>query len=399
MSRFRLSTLSALALACALVSAQDGGGTASDPSREPPKTKRALNKAFRGRIVKIKKRKVTIYYDFEDPDQLLDFEDARPPRLLDASRNRAYVEGGRLVLEGSTAIRHRMEGSGELRAHFYLRPSQQRNMGTYFSEPVMSDFYVVLNLFDERFYNDGMLLLAACGLHEDEGAQDLATGLVNWRDIFKGNVRKVAPVGSDVEVEVMKDGWTEYCRVGDVEGKGSSKGKTTQMKSYHFGFWVHGSRATIDDLTLTVELTDAFLDLNDLKAEVELEWEEVPESGPFAGMREVPPRLRAQVERYAAGGGEARELVQGLQRTGLPKDVRRVVAEVLQARKDPRTVPMVIDALYSADKTTRELAIGVVKAIVGQTFGYSPGAGEKARSQAIQKLNAYLAEHREKFYG
>ena len=394
----RIRILAALALAAVLAPAEEGG-TESDPSKAPPKAKQALNKVFRGRIVKIKKRKVTIYYDFEEPEQLLDFEDARPPRLLDASQNRASIEGGRLVLEGSTAIRHKMEGSGELRAHFYLRPSQQRNMGTYFTEPVMSDFFVVLNLFDDRFYKDGALLLAACGLHEDEGADDLSTGLVNWRDIFKGNAKKIAAVGQDVEVEVAKEGWTESCRVGDLEGKGSSKGKMAEMKSYHFGLWVHGSRATVDDLTLTVELTDEFLDLNDLKAEIEVEWEEVAETGPFAGVKGVPPRLRQQVEAYAAGGGEARDLVDGLLRTGLPKDVRRICADVLEARKDPRTVPMVIDALYSADKTTREIAIGVVKAICGQTFGYSAGAREKARSQAIQKLNAHLAENREKYYG
>ena len=72
----------------------------------------------------------------------------------------------------------------------------QKNIGTVFTEPVLSDFYVVLNLFDDRFYKNGMMFLAACGLHEDEGAEDLSTGLVNWRDIFSANLKKKVKVGT-----------------------------------------------------------------------------------------------------------------------------------------------------------------------------------------------------------
>jgi len=375
------------------------GGTTAEPKKEPPRAKQALNKVFRGRILKIKKNTVTIYYDFEDQDQLKDFEDARPPRLLDAGQNKVGIEGGRLVLDGSSAIRHRMEGQGKLKAHFYLRVGKQWNVGTVFTEPVLSDFYVVLNLFDGRFYGNSGLILAACGLHEDEGADDISSGLVNWRDIFKSDVRKKAPVGEDVEVEVWKDGWTEFCRVADVEGKGSSKGKCKQMDTYQVGFWVHNSRATIDDLTIVVQLTDEFLDLNNLRADIDVDWEETPTTGPLAGVGEVPPRVRAQADAFAEGKGDPREIIRAMLSPSLPDRARDILSGLLVARKDPKLVPLLIDGLYSEDKTSRRYAIDAIKSIVGKSFGYSPTASEKERSKAIQKLNAHLAENRSTYFG
>jgi hypothetical protein len=394
MTAFRIFAI-ALALSAWSVSMGQESKTTSDP-RKGPKVKRALNKAFHGRVVKIKKKQVTLYYDFEDPIQLEDFEEARPPRLLDASQNRVRIQGGRLVLEGSTAIRHKMEGSGEFRARVYVRVGQQRNVGTVFTEPILSDFYVVLNLFDERFYGNGNMLLAACGLHEDEGA-DVDMSLVNWRDIFGSNLKKKVKVGQDAEIEVYKDGWKEYARVDDVEGRGSSKGKCKQMEAYQFGLWVHESRATFDDLT--IELTDEFLHLNDLKAEVAVEWEEVPEDGPLKGIKGVPPRIRTQIEQYAYGKGDAKEVYVAVARAGLPKKAREAAAQVLEDRRDPRAVPIVIDGLYSEDRLTRKLSIGVIRSIVGTDFGYSPGAKEKTRSKAIRKLNEHIQEYRSRYFG
>ena len=387
-----------LLLLCPLLRAGEEGSV-TEPPREPTKAKQALNKVFRGRIMKIKKNQVTIYYDFEDPEQLKDFEDARPPRLLDASQNKVSIEGGRLVLDGSSSIRHRMEGQGRLRAHFYVRVGKQWNVGTVFTEPVLSDFYVVCNLFDGKFYGNGGLILASCGLHEDEGADDISSGLVNWRDIFRSDARKKAPVGEDTEMEVYKDGWTEYCRVADLEGKGSSKGKCKEMRTYQFGFFVHQSRATFDDLTLVLELTDEFLDLNSLRADIDVDWEETPATGPLAGVGGVPPRIRAQVEAYAEGKGENREVIRAMLSPGLPEEAREIVLRLIGDRKDPKAVPLLVDGLYAEDKVSRRLAIDAIKSIVGKTFGYSPTASEKERSKAIQKLNSHLSENRGLYFG
>jgi len=394
---FFLSVI-AILLSCVDRAAADETKTKEIKKQESERSRQAINKAFRGRVIRIKKKTITIYYDFEDEDQLKDFEEFRPPRLLDLGEPSIFIQAGRLFLDGSSAVRHKMEATGMVRAHFYLRPGMQKNLGTIFSEPVISDFYTVLNLFDRRFYNDGGLILCACGLHEDEGA-DTDMSLVNWRDLVRGDVRKAVKVGEDVEVEVYKDGWKEFCRVGKFKGKSSSKGKGKAMSAYQFGFWCDHSRMSIDDLTLTLTMTDEFLDLNDLKAEVEVVWEEIPESGPFKGMSRVPPRLRRQADEYQARKTrDPKPLIQAMARTGLPKKVREISRDVLCDRGDPKIVRSVIDGLYSEDKMTRKLAISVIKSITGKTWGLSPSAGEKKRRAALQKLNKHMNENRRKYY-
>ena len=362
------------------------------------KAKKALNKVFKGRVIKIKKKTVTLYYDFEDENQLKDFEDVRPPRLLDLGEPTFKIQGGRLVLSGSTHIRHLMEGEGKLTAHMYMRVGVQKNLGTIFTEPVISDFYTVLNLFDHKFNGGGGLLVCSCGLHEDEGA-DTDMSLVNFRDLIKGQVKKIAKVGQDVEVEVSKEGFKEFARVGKFSGKGNSKGKGKNMKSYQFGLWVDHSRMSIDDLTITVTLTDEFLDLNDLKAEIDIVWEEVPTDGPLKGISGVPPRLRSQMEAYAARETrDAAPLVDAMGRTGFSKKLRQIATKLIQQRGDPKVVPLVIDGIYSQDKMTRKLSISVIKSLTGKTWGLSASAGEKKRRAAMQKLNQHLNENRRKYF-
>lgn len=262
-----LCVLALLALAVGVGGQEPPRKTEAVPE-SPPKPKRAIDRAFRGRVVEIKKRRVTLFYDFEDPAQIEDFEEARPPRYLGTGCNRVKIEGGRLFLDGSTSIRHKMESAQRITAKFTVRVSEKRNVGAVVTEPVLSDFYVIYNLFEHRFGESGNMHVAACGLHEDEGAEDLSTGLVNYRDIA-GGVLKKAEAGRDIHVEVMKDGWTELFQADDVKSRGSSKGKTKEMPSMKIGLFVHGSSASFDDLTITCELSDEYLDLENLRAEVD----------------------------------------------------------------------------------------------------------------------------------
>jgi hypothetical protein len=237
------------------------------PAKQSAPPTRALNEAFHGKIVKISGRKVTLFYDFSDPAQLEDFEVARPPRLLDACPNDVRIEDGKLVLGGSSSIRHKIESVTCLNATFKVTPDKLQNVGAVITEPILSDFYVVYNLFDRRFNKSGNMHIAACGLREDEGAEDPANDMVNFRDIFNGRVKDQEP-GREYDVEVQKKRWEEFFRVDKTKGKGSSKGKTADLHAYKFGFFVHGCEAKFDDLTLTVELSDEYLEFERLRPEI-----------------------------------------------------------------------------------------------------------------------------------
>jgi len=359
------------------------GGTAPSPRA----AKRPLNRAFHGKILEMEKHRVRIFYDFEDPLQLKDFEDARPPRLLDAGQNRARIEGGHLILEGSTSIRHTMEGTGLLSARFTVRVEELRNVGAVFTEPILSDFYVVYNLFDYRFNRSGYMHIAACGLHEDEGAQDLSTGMVNFRDIFNRDIRRKVEAGHDLDVEVAKEEWKEFFRVNDVKGKGSSKGKTREMKSYQFGLFVHESKARFDDLTLTVELTDDYLELNNLDL--------VLAPAPLSGVPGVPPEVPRTLEAYLADPDSGERVVALLGRVDISREVRQQVAEFLGEGRDRTLLPFLMEKLRSTNATTRALALRAVTLIAGKTFGFDPEGGEAERARALREMEGALAPRRE----
>ncbi len=237
-------------------------GTTAAPKRRKRIT---IDRFFNGTVKKLdkKKKRIVLFYDFEDPKQLLDFEEVRPPRLLDVVSNDVSIRKGRLVLRGSSGIRHKIEGTARYRAHFWVKIGRKRNIGAHFTEPLLSEHYILLNLFDYRIYEGGLLHLCAIGLHEDEGA-DVDRSLVNHRDLFISPRLKKVKVGDELEVEMTKDGRHEFVRVNEVKGRSSSKGKMRSLKAYQFGLFVHESEASFDNLTLDLEVTDTFLRMNDV---------------------------------------------------------------------------------------------------------------------------------------
>ena len=397
-----LLMLASLALLGAPAASEDDKG--GDSTTKPGKVKvrkKPINRFFKGKVLELdpKKKTITLYYDFEDPAQLEDFEDARPPRLLDATQNQYRIQGGRLVLEGSTGIRHKIEGTAEYRARFYVRLSAKTNVGTVFTEPILSEHYILLNLFDDRMYKSGSMFLCGVGMHEDEGAEDPGGDAVNWRDIWASNIRNKVKLGQDIEVEVAKNGHDEFCRAGDTKGGGSSKGKARLMPVYQFGLWVHHNRATFDDLTLTLTINDKFLELNDVLMELSEAVEQAPDTGLLAGVKGVPPGTRSSIEEYGQNGGDPTFVIEAMANPALTKKAREVSCQLLCDRKDAKVVPAMVYTLYSEDRDTREFGIKVVKAVVGKAFGYKARNSEKSRSKAVQKLNGHMLKNRSKFYG
>jgi len=331
----------------------------------------ALNRAFHGRVVDCKDRTVTLFNDFEDPEQLKDFEEARPMRYLDACKNQARIENGKLVLEGSTSIRHRMESRDEIFGRFSVRPSKLHNIGAVITEPVLSEFYILYNLFEHRFSRTGLLHVAGVGLHEDEGAEDMRSGLVNYRDIVSRDVRGEFEDGEAVVVEIRKDRFDERITVGRLKNKGSSKGKTKDLRNLKFGLFVHGSKAVFDDLTITCTLSDDYLDLEDLSVD-------------------LTANIDAEIEAYEKRGLDPGQIASIVAWPFVDKKKRKAAAAALAGRGDLAVLALILPALRSDDRTTRKLAIEVVEGITGQTFGYRPNARRKDRDKAIAKLRSAI---------
>ena len=225
-----------------------------------------LDRFFHGEVVALKGNRVTLHYDFETLDQLDDFEEVRPPGLLGALTSRARIEGGRLILEGSAAVRHRAAGGTRMNAVFLASLSQKGNFGIHLTEPEPGPAWRLLNLFDYRILRDGKLRWSAMGAPAPEEEKSLSRrhaeeAKLPSRPVFVADpeevARRVVP-GQPVEIEVYKEGSLEGCRIGTMHRWGSCAGLGGAMDSVQFGFWVQGANAAIDELTLTLEITDRY---------------------------------------------------------------------------------------------------------------------------------------------
>ncbi|MHC4579526.1 MAG: hypothetical protein ACYTED_19225 [Planctomycetota bacterium] len=315
---------------------------AAAQDEERPRT--PINRYFHGKIVEIKRGRVTFRYDFEDPAQLKDFEEARPPHLLDAGPNVARIVRGRLRLERSSSLRHRMEGQGRLEARFVVNAARKGCVGTVFTEPVLSSTYTVTTIWDHRFYKTGAFRIFALGLREEDAVR---IGGLNFRDVAKADPRVIAKQiqpGQDCEMEVAKETWHEWARVGEVHRQGDLKGKLPEMPHYQFGFWVHGTDAEFDDLVLTIEPPQEYLDLYELELSIrdkDPEIHELPDATLLRRVREAPLSREAKValRELARRGPESWEK--------LAKLVRRF------ARKQPYAAVPIVRALAGGDEAER----------------------------------------------
>jgi hypothetical protein len=247
-----------------------------------------LDRFFFGRVVSVRGRRVTLSYDFEEREQLKDFESVEPPGLLASPPTKARIEEGRLVLGGSVALRHRAIGRGEIRAVVKGRLKQKGNVGALLTEPDNTATFRLLNLFDHRIRRDGKLRWSATGLDvpENKAAERRPTrrsqeAAIDSQPVFVAEIEEVGKrvePGAEFELEVYRDRWLEGCRIGSLHRWGSADGKGGALREVQFGFWVHGAEASFDDLVLTVELTEEFVRRNSLDLKLAADFAEAETS-------------------------------------------------------------------------------------------------------------------------
>jgi len=326
-----------------------------DPAAAKPRT--PLNRYFKGKIVRLEDGRVTLYYDFEDPAQLEDFEDVRPPHLLDAGPNVAKIVKGRLRLERSSCVRHRMEGEGRIEARFVVNAARANCVGAIFTEPVLSGSYSLTTIWDRRFNANGAFWLYGIGLPDPEDSRTRLRDGLNYRDVASIDPRVVARhvrPGEDCEMAVVRDGWEEWARLGPLHVQGSLKSKRGEMRGCQFGFWVHENDAEFDDLYLTIAPPQEYLDLNDLELRIAPAAPTVTESS--AG------RLAATI-RKGPLSPQAEDAARELSRRG-PDGWKELVKLIRAfAKKEPWNAVRLVGALAAGPEPERqELLVGLYEA-------------------------------------
>ncbi len=199
----------------------------------------------RGEIVAVRGRVVTLKYEFDDPQQLEDFEPAEPPRLERAAAGAARVEKGLLVLEGAAAVRHRLASQGLLRARIQLRLENGGDGGTVIEG---GQAPLLLDLTDRRFYRDGGLMLAWLQGYGKSGVPDV-------RDVARAAREAIElhlPAEGNADVALLVDRGTAFVRVGSLYREGAAEIAAPRRLT----LWGGGGKLSVDAIELTLEMDE-----------------------------------------------------------------------------------------------------------------------------------------------
>ncbi len=144
---------------------------------------------FRAKVEGVRGPVLSLLYDFDDPRQLEDFEEVSLPHLGAPGQKRITVEKGRLLLDGSAALRLRARGVGRMR--WIARTVRKGELGLFVEGSENDRPYLLVNLFDRGLKRDGALLLAQC----ESAGPDVP---VIWREIATAD-------GAEVEKRIRGD--------------------------------------------------------------------------------------------------------------------------------------------------------------------------------------------------
>lgn len=386
------STLTRRVLACLLAGLVLAAPAAAAP--EPPAAGGAaapvppgtpLDRYFKGRVLALKGKDVTLRYDFSDRSQLEDWREGVPWPIEKVPGQGIGWFDERLEIKGSTGARHKAEWAGEVWVTCTLTLDGDKDMGGVLIPADEGDSYASFSIMETYFHS----------WDKGEGKQHsiLKFGK-QWREAgstadfigFRYVARRppsVAPKAGDV-LQVgfgVQDG-----KLGmdteEFQLRGKDPGK--RFKEYRPAFYTTKTRMLVDNVVITGRLADGWL----AQEKVALRTEQ-----PLVDLTtQVDEATKVLAADYAAGKKPASELVRVVGDSGALKPARDALAEALSA--GPRkAVKAVIDLLYKPDLESRAYGVGIVKRLLGKDYGYLPKASEDKRSEAIRLLNDDLKKN------
>ena len=345
----------------------------------------ALDEYFKGRVVALDGKTVTLRYDFKDEGQLEDWTEGVFFRITKVKDQRVRFFDQCLELVGNVAVRHRGVWRGDLdvRARFVI--DAERDLGAGLVPEPETEEIATFTLAETYFHKwDG----SAGGSHSilKFGKQFRERGSTSDFVGFRYVARRPPPMpmtpGRKLDFHFgLKRGKLFM----DVDGTDfSGKDMGVRLKRMHPAFYTVEGRMLVDDVVIRGRLDPKWLKDEGLDLRVATP---IPADG-------MDDETRALVDGYATGATAASVLIEMIADATRPEPARKAAAVALGAGSRG-VVPAVVDLLYNPDRVARQLGIEVVKALLGKSYGYQAKAKEKARSAAIRKLNEDLKSHPE----
>lgn len=365
----RLLPLMLLLVTLPRLGAARGDGEAGTP----------LDRFFKGQVVALKGKDLSLRYDFSTKAQLDDWKEGVPwPITKEAGQAIGWFDE-RLEVKGSTGARHVAEWAGDIWITCTLTLDNDKDLGAFVNPADEGDSYVSYTL-NETFFHSwdnktgGQHSILKFGKQFREAGA--TKDFIGFRYIVSRppstpiKAGDVVPFGFGIEKGKLG------LDVPEFQLRGKDIGKA--LKQHRPGFYAVRGRMLVDNVLITGRLSDEYVAVEKLALRTEK-----PLADPaLAGS---DPAVVALVEGYKAGRTPASELVRGVGDVAQAKLARDALAGAL-ASGPRRAVKDVIDLLYRPDVESRAYGSDIVKRLLGKDYGYVPKASEEQRSEAIRRI-------------
>ncbi len=198
---------------------------------------------FRGKVEGVRGPVVRLLYDFSDPRQLEDFEQVVPPHLGEG-KGKVAIEKGKLLLDGSAALRFRTRGVRRLQLS--ARIVRKGDLGLFAEGPEPGRPYLLINLFDRGLRRDGAMLIARC----ESAGPKLP---VLWRELATADgaeVEKRIRGDAPFELEICLRPETFLLRLGTLY---RARPTPEPPDPRDIGLWVREAAMDVDEILLDLE--------------------------------------------------------------------------------------------------------------------------------------------------
>ncbi|MDJ0520622.1 MAG: hypothetical protein QNJ90_00960 [Planctomycetota bacterium] len=341
---------------------------------------KALDEYFKGKVIGLEGKTVTLRYDFRDRAQIKDWSDRIPFRIKPRKGQRLRWFDDKLEIIGNSGARHKGEWIGDVEVTATFIPDLEKDFGGYMS-PVSETEDQVTFTFVETFFHayngkaGGLNSIIKFGAQWRETDSDEYIG---FRYGARKPPKKSIVVGRPIRATFGRVSKKLFFRLPEYELKNSEKGK--KLKRYHVGFYAIKGRMLLDNIEIKGTLASDWM---------KRERVELRTAKPIGGdaPSELDDATKALIEKHKGGKSTkaTRQLVSLLKDEEAGAVVHTAVIEALTTGPK-KAIHNVVDLLYSTEEKVRERGALVVQGIVGDDFGYKAKSSEKSRTAAIRKL-------------
>ena len=350
--------------------------------------KKALDEYFKGAVVGLEGKTVTLRYDFREKDQIKDFEDQKPFNLSTRKGQKMGWFDEKLEVVGNAAARHRAEWEGDLEVEATFVADTDKDIGLFMSPVTGENDFVIFTLTETNFHkwdkSPGMLnSIIKFGDQWREG--DATADFTGFRYIDRKTPKEKLAPGQQIRVTAALQKGKLLMTGPDFSLKGKDMGKK-KLKRVFVGFYTIKGRMLLDNIVIKGQLAPDWL----RRRKVELRTTKPIGAASSDGLDAATQAMMAD---HAKGKSKAtRGLVRKLQDESLSEDAQSAICEAL-AKGPKKAVRYAQDLLYHEREAVRAHGIRIIKGLLGKDYGYKAKHSEKKRSAAIRRMNEDLKKN------